>query len=1319
MFTKSFKTVLASVMTAAMLLSYAPLTLSAAAEAAPAESEASTTNVTREKLSIVPAEGVSEFGYQRMITVDENGNEVAREKESVDMGRATANGDLAQSIPSSYNSLGVTNAAGTNIVTPIKDQGYSGNCWAFGHMAAAETAYLRNNPESGTVNFSEAHLAYFAWNSRTTDTSDPTWIDGSRHSDPHNQGGNVYFAGGCLGRWSGPESEIYLPAVNWYGAFATVGYSENMRLVSEEHLTKSIQIRTGNHPAMKSAIMEYGGLVIDYYSESSAYKYLPNAVTHYQNWTGSMNHEVYVVGWDDNFSKYNFAQTPPTDGAWLIKNSWGTDWGNGGGYLWISYHDTSLYDAWITDFENITEVDNNYQYECAWADGLTYFWFPDDGYFAPITMANVFTAKGDEVLTQVGYYMMNNSGICTVRVYLNPTEEDVPTSGTFVSGVVNELTGQGYRTITLSDPVTLKAGDRFAVTVELIGTDGNYSYAVEEYNGNVKTAGPNQTYYYVNSENKWYEDDWNTIIKALTKDIEPDKSQLQELYDICTEFGYTNENNYYYGYAGQLLEREDATTSEMRNAYKRLYECYRGQNVVGTIKFDAILPVDEVPATMTYKGGKATIPEIVPSYPGWAFMGWSITGTSINLYKPGQTIDASGDFTLKGVWRTSDNDGKWPENGFYAVYYHANGGKWSANDDANIKAASENFGLMTFAMHFKFPAETETLYRDGYRLHTDAEDLTVPQFRTGNGAGATTYNDPAVGNGYEYEIYANAYKSSVFMVNTDRVPYGTNVFVYAPWDPIVTYDMNDGSEAIQDFNYITDGDAYTLLGVGGYTRYSSSSAFNAGDDKNTLLANREGYNGRTQIPGKSGYTLAGWNTAADGTGTFYAAGATIDVTEPITLYAMWVAEGDHEHDYVATITPATCTEDGSIVYTCLCGDTYTEILYATGHNWGDWRITKQPTFTDEGEERRYCQNDGCEAYESNVLPVLEFVQAPEISADGAKVILTNADHINMIKYALGSYTTVADIEAAEDYVCVEDVASVDGVFTAEVAVSGTYTFWVEMSDTRSYFYRVDVVVEDVESDIKATAEGAVVTISGLTAEVKDVFLALGEYDNYTDVNNNKIVRLTQNKLKGAESYDYTVPAGGVYTVLVRYNDGTMKYVYVTVDVVEPTMSADGLQITVKNLEGVKVIRTAYGTYKTGAQIKAAEGSRAFTAKGVLKGVDEYTIQYRDNGTATIAVCYENGYMKIFVVEIQQKIPTFTQNDNVVTFGNLDDLKVVRYAKGEYTTSSQIKAAPGSVALKPEKVVNGLLTVELKSAGTYTFCVQYNDESYNYYVVTVE
>jgi uncharacterized repeat protein (TIGR02543 family) len=50
---------------------------------------------------------------------------------------------------------------------------------------------------------------------------------------------------------------------------------------------------------------------------------------------------------------------------------------------------------------------------------------------------------------------------------------------------------------------------------------------------------------------------------------------------------------------------------------------------------------------------------------------------------------------------------------------------------------------------------------------------------------------------------------------------------------------------------------------------------------------------------KSGYTFSGWNTAADKSGTAYAVGATLLITENIVLYAIWTA---------ATATDKTETE---------------------------------------------------------------------------------------------------------------------------------------------------------------------------------------------------------------------------------------------------------------------------------------------------------------------------------------------------------------------------------------------------------------------------
>jgi len=121
---------------------------------------------------------------------------------------------------------------------------------------------------------------------------------------------------------------------------------------------------------------------------------------------------------------------------------------------------------------------------------------------------------------------------------------------------------------------------------------------------------------------------------------------------------------------------------------------------------------------------------------------------------------------------------------------------------------------------------------------------------------------------------------------------------------------------------------------------------------------------------------------------------------------------------------------------------------------------------------------------------------------------------------------------------------------------------------------------------------------------------------------------------------------------------------------------------------------------------------------VLKGLDEYSIQYRDEGLVTVAVVYNNGYEVIYKYNVTKKSPGFTQEGNTVTFTNLEDFKVIRYAVGVYTTSNQIKNAKGSVTVSAKNMTKASYSVTL-APGTYTFCVQYNDESYNYYTVTVE
>ncbi len=344
---------------------------------------------------------------------------------------------------------------------------------------------------------------------------------------------------------------------------------------------------------------------------------------------------------------------------------------------------------------------------------------------------------------------------------------------------------------------------------------------------------------------------------------------------------------------------------------------------------------------------------------------------------------------------------------------------------------------------------------------------------------------------------------------------------------------------------------------------------------------------------------------------------------------------------------------------------------------------------------------------------------PEISSDGYTVTVTAASEIAHIRYAPGYYTTSNDIRNAPGRVDVDaktvKANTVYGEYIAEMADGGVYSFWIKMNNGNIYIYQADLSVMQPT----VNTNGVKLTVGKLYG-VKDVFIAKGKHDTYADVKANNVVLLTQNKIDNAHSYTYTLPDYGEYTVLVRYTDTSREntFLYTKLRVLEPVFSLDGLQLTVGNLNDVKVIRVAYGDYNTSGEIKRAQGCRNYTGKADIKDADDYRIQFRDNGYVSVAVEYNNGYVKIYKCNIQQKTPTANQSENTVTFGDLDGLAMIRYVQGEYHTSAEIKRAKGSKVLKPDSIVDGLISVTL-DPGTYSFCVQYKDESYNYYIFTVE
>ena len=104
---------------------------------------------------------------------------------------------------------------------------------------------------------------------------------------------------------------------------------------------------------------------------------------------------------------------------------------------------------------------------------------------------------------------------------------------------------------------------------------------------------------------------------------------------------------------------------------------------------------------------------------------------------------------------------------------------------------------------------------------------------------------------------------------------------------------------------------------------------------------------------------------------------TTDMTTNIGQNSSWettVPLGDnsdtanlsHTHEYVDKITIATCTKEGYTLHTCSCGDSYSDNkTTATGHSFGEWNTTKEPTPTAIGTAERKCSK--CNETETKTL----------------------------------------------------------------------------------------------------------------------------------------------------------------------------------------------------------------------------------------------------------------------------------------------------------------------------------------------------------------
>lgn len=472
------------------------------------------------------------------------------------------------------------NLAENGFVTDVKNQQDSGNCWAFAALASLETCVLKASNK--TFNFSvenmknliEMYSAY-GWKMET------------------NEGGYNGMPMGYLASWLGPVNATLDP-------FDDKGTLSPL-LDSEMHIQNIyvLPARTSytDNDAIKEAILKYGGLYASYYHSAGYLNSKTNA--YYDPYIGNGNHAITVVGWDDNYSKNNFYTAPAGDGAFIVKNSWGSSWGDNG-YFYISYYDRVLFavnkdnQAFTYILNDTVRYTKNYQYDVA---GMTDYLITGK---KTVWYKNIYNATGNEVIAAVSTFF-NTTVDYEISIYVND---------------VLQLTqngrheGSGYYTIPLKEYVPVAVGDIFKIVVKLANPQNGYAAVpISEQLSTTRCYYAPGVSYFSNDGKKW-----------------------TDLYDYSA-------SAYSHTYNSQVACLKAFTITDIQNT---------------TVTLNNITPkvqeFSEIIATVTdAKGKMAKIGEVIFSINGTNYTAGVVDGVAkINVY-----FDEVGDYVISANYKNN------------------------------------------------------------------------------------------------------------------------------------------------------------------------------------------------------------------------------------------------------------------------------------------------------------------------------------------------------------------------------------------------------------------------------------------------------------------------------------------------------------------------------------------------------------------------------------------------------------------------------------------------------------------------------------------
>ena len=303
---------------------------------------------------------------------------------------------LSASYPSS---LDWRNKDGNDWISPIKDQGECGACWAFSSVAVVESrAKIELNKPSYNIDLSEQDVV--SCNTGGGSCSEASESDALAHMK------NTGIVKESCFAYTATNNSCSNKCSNWQNEILKV---QNYNLIS------------ASAGSIKQAVNDYGPVTVYMYVDDDFIYYSGGVYSHTSvTWTGGL-HSISIVGYNDS-GQY-----------WTAKNSWGTGWGESG-FFRISYSENVLdFDAWNNDLD----------------DNRTFFL--DDSYYVTGTDIGTIPTVSS---AQANITYANSTTPINFTVYAKANSikqlSSVKINGTSMSGTLS--TGGTFSTIkTLSD----------------------------------------------------------------------------------------------------------------------------------------------------------------------------------------------------------------------------------------------------------------------------------------------------------------------------------------------------------------------------------------------------------------------------------------------------------------------------------------------------------------------------------------------------------------------------------------------------------------------------------------------------------------------------------------------------------------------------------------------------------------------------------------------------------------------------------------------------------------------------------------------------